>query len=133
MQKINGNIHKFLKEQNLIQTNKDIEEYVIEKLNNCDESIKNIIDYDLSKCDLINYIDVKDEFISSENILNVLDVLKTHDKKYLIIFNDIDYLKYSEIENYFPFFNFLYFVNSIDEDYKKLINYEEFLIEYDYL
>ena len=131
--KTNGNIHNFLKEKNLMNTNKSIEDFILEKLSQCDEEVKNVIDYDLSKCDLINYIDIKDEFVSSENIFDILNILKTYDRKYLVIFNDIDYLKYERIVEFLPFFNFLYFVNSIDEDYKKLENYEEFLIEYDYL
>ncbi len=131
--KTNGNIHNFLKEKNLMNTNKSIEDFILEKLSQCDEEVKNVIDYDLSKCDLINYIDIKDEFVSSENIFDILNILKTYDRKYLVIFNDIDYLKYERIVGFLPFFNFLYFVNSIDEDYKKLENYEEFLIEYDYL
>ncbi len=131
--KINGNIHNYLKEKDLFNISKDIENFVTEKLNKCDISFKNVIEYDLSKCDLINYVDVKEEFVSSENIIDILKILKTYDKKLLIIFNDIDYLDFDKIIEFLPFYNFLYFVNSLDDNYKQIENYEEFLIEYDYL
>ena len=67
------------------------------------------------------------------NIIQLLNVLKSYDKKLLVIFNDVDYLKFEEVTDLLPFYNFLYFVNGFDDSYKLIENYQDFLVEYDYL
>ncbi len=129
----NGNIHSYLKNKNCIKNNNMIEEFISRQLNEISSDINDVIEYDLSKCDLINYIDVKDDFVDENNISNILDILKTYDKKILIIFNDVDYLKYELVAKYFQHYNFLYFVNNNENNYESIDDIELYLIEYDYL
>ena len=128
-----GNLHTFLKNKNLIQTNYQIEEFIASKVNQYQNELDSLIDLNLSKCDLINYIDAKDDFIDQTNIIPLLNVLKTYDKKLLVIFNDVDYLKFEEVTDLLPYYNFIYFVNGFEETYKLIQNYQDFLVEYDYL
>ncbi|MDE5617695.1 MAG: hypothetical protein K2I36_02490, partial [Ureaplasma sp.] len=60
----------------------------------------------------------------------VLEILKTFNKKYTIIFNDIIYLKYDNVCQYLQYFNFLYFINSNNDNYQIIQNFEDYLIEY---
>ena len=128
-----GNLHNFLKNKNLIETNYQIEEFIVSKINQYQNDLDNLIDLNLSKCDLINYIDAKDDFIDKTNIIQLLNVLKSYDKKLLVIFNDVDYLKFEQVTDLLPFYNFLYFVNGFEDSYKLIENYQDFLVEYDYL
>ena len=128
-----GNLHTFLKNKNLIQTNYQIEEFIASKVNQYQNELDSLIDLNLSKCDLINYIDAKDDFIDQTNIMPLLNVLKTYDKKLLVIFNDVDYLKFEEVTDLLSYYNFIYFVNGFEETYKLIQNYQDFLVEYDYL
>ena len=50
-----------------------------------------------------------------------------------MIFNDVDYLKFEEVTVLLPYYNFIYFVNGFEETYKLIQNYQDFLVEYDYL
>lgn len=128
--KTNGNLHNYLKERNCFQSSANIEKEIIENIKKYEDKLEKIIDYDLSKCDIINFIDIKEDFIDENNIKDVLDILKSYDRKITIIFNDVDYLKYESIIDYFSFFNFLFFVNGFDDGYKKILNYEDYLIEF---
>lgn len=129
--KNNGNLHTWLKQKQLISINNEIENFIVSKLKIYDENISNVTEYNFSKCDLINYLDIKEDFIDETNIKEVLDIIKTYDKKYLVIFNDVNYLSYESFIEYFQFFNFLCFVNTFDEEYKLIDNYEDYLVEYD--
>lgn len=131
--KTNGNLHHYLKEQNCFSVNNEIETFISQKIDALTSTFNELIDIDLSKCDVINYIDIKDEFITKENIKKILEILKQYENKKLIIFNDVDYLDYDSIMDYINHFNFLYFVNDFEENYKCIDNYEIFLIEYDCL
>lgn len=129
--RVNNNVHKYLKEKDVYKINNEIEQFLLEKIKHLPQELISLIEYDLSKCDLINYIDILDEFINKDNIKNILEVIKTYDKKPLIILNDVDYLSYEEIIDYLQFFNFIYFINNNSESYLEIANYKEFMIDYD--
>ncbi|WP_022935207.1 hypothetical protein ACJA28_00335 [Mesomycoplasma moatsii] len=131
--RINANLHNWLKQNELMNINIELENFVSSKLQKFENDLEQIVDYDFSKCDLIHFLNIKDEFISESNIEKIFNILKTFDKKFLIIFNDINYLSYESLSKYFQFFNFLYFVNSIDEDYKIIQDFDDYLIEFDIL
>ncbi|MDE5617322.1 MAG: hypothetical protein K2I36_00520, partial [Ureaplasma sp.] len=71
--KSNGNLHQFLKENDIFKTNCLIEEFINKQLINLPNNAKNIINHNYSKCDLINYFEVKDDFIDEKNIIDVLE------------------------------------------------------------
>ena len=129
--KSNANLHSYLKQNDSFKLRLEIEQFIVSKLNLFKEDIDELVEYDLSKSDLINFIDIKDDFIDKNNFIKILNVLKSYDQKKLIIFNDVDYIDFNELSKYIQYFDFLYFVNEHDEEYTKIENYESLLIEYD--
>jgi hypothetical protein len=125
--KTNGNLHNFLKDEKIIDSNSIIEKTITNEFNKF-KMIDQLTDINLSKVDLINFIDINDNFVSEKNIKLILDILKNTTSKKLIIFNDVEYIKISELDQYISYFNFLYVVNEYEENYKNLIDYKYFLI-----
>ncbi len=126
----NDNLHQFLKENDIFLANNLLEQFINKQLISLPNNVQNIINHNYSKCDLINYCEVKDDFIDEYNIIDVLEILKTFNNKYTIIFNDIIYLKYDLVYKYLQHFNFLYFINHKNNDYQIIQNWEDYLIEY---
>lgn len=125
--KVNGNVHNFLKDEGIIETNSKIESTIVDQYNSFNK-IFELTDLNLAKVDLINYVDIKDSFISEDNIELIFEILKNNTSKKLIILNDVDYINIKKIEKYITNFNFLYIINENDDSYKNILNYENFLI-----
>jgi len=123
----NGNLHNFLKDEKVIDSNSIIEKSITDEFNKFTK-IEQLTELNLSKVDLINYVDINDNFVSEKNIKLILEILKNTTSKKLIIFNDVEYIKISELDQYISFFNFLYVINEYEENYKNLIDYKYFLI-----
>ncbi len=123
----NGNLHNFLKDEKVIDSNSIIEKSITDEFNKFTK-IEQLTELNLSKIDLINYVDINDNFVSEKNIKLILEILKNTTSKKLIIFNDVEYIKISELDQYISFFNFLYVINEYEEYYKNLIDYKYFLI-----
>lgn len=125
--KVNGNIHNHLKNEDILFSNSNIEKIIVEQYNGF-ESIFDLTDINLSKADLINYIDIKDEFVNENNIKAILNILRNQINKKLIIFNDVDYLKIHELDQFMTNFNFLFVINSYEKSYENIENFEDFII-----
>ena len=112
--KNNGTLHNFLKDNGNAQRTLKIENEIVkiyEEIN----YLNNVIDLDLSKSDIINFIDIKDDFVNEKNILTILEIMKVENHKKLIIFNDVNLIKYQDFQNLLNYFDFLYIVNSLNE------------------
>lgn len=125
--RVNGNVHNYLKNKSLLDSNSNIEKTIVKEYQVFDE-IFDLTDINLTKVDIINYIDIKDEFVSENNIKQIFNILNDNNNKKLIIFNDVDYLKIYELEDFLVNFNFIFVVNGYDNTYEVIENFEEFVI-----
>ncbi len=125
--RVNGNIHNYLKNQTLLESNSNIEKIIVKEYQEF-ERIFDLTDINLTKVDLINYIDIKDEFVGKNNIKQILNILNEQNNKKLIIFNDVDYLKIEELKLFLINFSFLFVVNNYENNYEFIENFEDFII-----
>ncbi|MDK2819921.1 MAG: hypothetical protein KFW07_03730 [Mycoplasmataceae bacterium] len=125
--RVNGNVHNYLKNKSLLDSNSNIEKTIVKEYQVFDE-VFDLTDINLTKVDIINYIDIKDEFVSENNIKQIFNILNDNNNKKLIIFNDVDYLKIYELEDFLVNFNFIFVVNSYDNTYEVIENFEDFVI-----
>jgi len=125
----NGNLHNFMKDNKICESNSNIEKIVVENYNQF-EAISSLTELNLTKADLINYIDINDEFVSSKNIKLIFDILKNQNKKIMIIFNDVDYFKINQCSKYLLHFNFLYIVNKEEFNFIDIINIEDYILDF---
>ncbi len=72
----NGNLHQFLKENDIYLENSLLEQFISKQLMALPNNVQNIINHNYSKCDLINYCEIKDDFIDEKNIIDILEILK---------------------------------------------------------
>ncbi len=125
--KMNGNIHNYLKNKTILDSNSNIEKIIVQEYQEF-KSIFDLTEINLTKVDLINYIDIKDEFVSSDNIRQIFNILNDQNNKKLIIFNDVDYLKMDELNVYLSNFNFLFVINNDEYSYENIENIENFIL-----
>lgn len=126
--KINGDLNNYIKDNDSYNDIKIMEETILKIYNNKGESFKQVADIDLTKTSLINFVNINDDFINYVNIEYILDIMKTPIVRKLIIFNDVDYLNISLCEKWFNYFDFLYIVSSIEENWKSDAGYNEIIL-----
>lgn len=126
----NGIFHEYLKKKDIEKVNLEFQDFITSKYYSLnDKDMEKISDVEFSKASLLDYIDISNEYINSENINNLLKILsKGYNGKQLILLNDYNILNIKEIlNNYIGSFNFIVFTS----DLKKWINdftYSEFLV-----
>lgn len=126
----NSIFHEYLKKKDIQKINLEFQDFITSKyylLN--DKDVETISDIDFSSASLLDYIDISNEYINSENINSLLQILsKGFNGKQLIILNDYNILDIKMIiNNYIDSFNFIVFTNDI----KKWIDdftYSEFIV-----
>lgn len=123
----NANMHNYLKNKDIMRSNSNIENSIINEYKEFEE-IFDLTDINLTKADLINYIEIKDEFVNSENIKQIFNILNDKNNKKLVIFNDVDYLKIEELKEFLINFNFLFIVNYYEDNYEDIENIEDYII-----
>lgn len=128
--KVSGNINDFLKTGDIGKDKMMMENEIMKIFNSKENCFKELVDVDLEKTDLINYVDVKEDFVDEKNILDVLEVLNKVNKKCLIIFNDVQYLSLEHCGKYLKRFDFLYIMNSFEKEWLEIKNFEEVCLEH---
>lgn len=119
--KSNGLLHEYLKSKDIESNNKEFEEFIGQKYYQFDDKyLESITDINLEKASILDYIEVSKEYLDSDNIKSLLNIIKGSDKnKQLIIINDYRILDIeSIIVDYIDHFNFLVITN----DLKRWIN-----------
>ena len=126
--RVNGSIHNYLKDNiNLGNVNKNINNLITKEYQEIN-SIHKVTNLDFSKSDLINFIDVSNEYINEENFFSILEILKEINNKKTIIFNDIDFIKYNNCVGYIKWFNFIFVSNNSDINNKEMLYQNNLLI-----
>ncbi|MGL4951978.1 MAG: hypothetical protein ACRC4L_03250 [Mycoplasma sp.] len=105
-------LSKYLKDNDSHNDNMKIEEVIGSLYNSKDENVKKITDIDLTKAQLISFLSVSEEFIDENNIINILNILRSKNKRLTIIFNDVNYISYKECEKWMKWFNFIFVLNN---------------------
>ncbi len=126
--KASGDIVNYLREFDAFKDNKILEMEVSKIWQNQNSEIKNLTELNLSKASIINFLDVIDEFVSKDNINDVLTVISKRSQRQLIILNDVDYLDIENLDMWFHKFDFIFLMNSYEENYKNLDEYNDFTI-----
>ncbi len=126
--KTSGAVAEYLRNDNC-EDNKRIENEISNIYVEKGEDLKAITEIDLTKATLLNFLDIKDEFVSENNIENILSILKTTTKK-LIIFNDVEYLPLGFCEKWLKYFDFLYIFNSFERNYERIKDWEDLTLIY---
>lgn len=121
--KSSGDLCKYLKNCDNSSDIKKINNLLGEIYYQKDDCIKNVTEISLAKTDLINYLDIKDEFVNEKNIFDILTILKTNNIKKLIVFNDVDYLSIENTKRFSSNFDFLYLMNNYEKNWEFTKNY----------
>lgn len=114
--KNNGIFHEYLKKKDIFKKDLELQNYITEKFFEIkDENVESLTDVDFTDASVLNYIKISNDYINSNNIKNLLEILKDgcFDKQ-LILINDYNVLTIGEIiKNYLKDFNFVIVTNNL--------------------
>lgn len=114
--KNNGIFHEYLKKKDIFKKDLELQNYITEKFFEIkDENVESLTDVDFTDASVLNYIKISNDYINSNNIKKLLEILKDgcFDKQ-LILINDYNVLTVSEIvKNYLKDFNFVIVTNNL--------------------
>lgn len=125
--KNNSLLHEYLKTKDIDKNNQEIQDFITKKYYDLnDKFLENLSDVVLEKATILDYINIKKDYLDTNNIIDLLNVLKDSNFKnrQLIIINDYQVLDINTIiNNYSEYFDFLI----ITDDIKKWVNNVNFL------
>lgn len=128
--KNNGILHEYLKKQDIEKSNLKFEDFILNQFEEVkNKDLNNLIEIDLSKASMLDFLNISKEYINSNNIICLLNILKqgTNDKP-LIIINDYQIIDINLIlKDYIKDFNFLIFTNNLKK-WMNEISYIECLV-----
>lgn len=116
--KNNGILHEFLKNKDIEKNNLKFEDFIIQQFKEIkNDDLNKLSEIDLTDATILNFVNISKDYINSENIINLLNIIKfgTNDKP-LIIINDYQIIDIELIlKTYINDFHFLIFTNNLSK------------------
>ncbi|MGL5630657.1 MAG: hypothetical protein ACRDCG_02710 [Mycoplasmoidaceae bacterium] len=100
--KNNGLIYQYLRNKDIEMVNQELQTLILNNYSKLkDDNLEKLFDLDFKNASILNFLSCNDHYLSSDNINNFLEILKTSCyERPLVIINDYQIISIEDIINY---------------------------------